>query len=144
MSTVGYKPWIGNWMSTVGYEPWIGNWMSTVGYEPWIGNWMSTVGYEPRIGGRVGTIRSEPRCRAGFCSGGIRDVGANGGAYEQECERKQNGELDRTHEPSSEISSGPGDENSRCWKTHEWSKGKCEKEKEMRRNQEWLEFQPEQ
>src|ERR1700744_1191940 len=99
---------------------------------------MAAVCYEPRVGDWMNSIGCKPGCRAGFCNVGIRDVGAKNGAYEQECEREQNGELDRTHEPSSEISSEPGDENSRRWKIHEWSKGMGESGKEIIRRGEWL------
>jgi hypothetical protein len=93
--------------------------MNSVRYQPGVRNWMNSICYQPGIRDRVSSICYQPSCRTDFCGVGIRDVGAKSGTYEQECEREQNGELNRTHEPSSEIKSEPGDENSRCWKTHE-------------------------
>jgi hypothetical protein len=117
MSTVRHQPRIRNRMSTVGDKPWIWNWVSTVSDEPGIRNWVSSVRYQPRIRNWMSTVGHD-RCRAWFCTVSIRDVGAKSGAYEQESEREQNGELNGTHEASSELL-GPGDENSRSWKIHE-------------------------
>src|ERR1700722_10071905 len=65
----------------------------------------------------------------------IRDVGAKSGAYEQECVREQSSELNRTHEPSSELV-GNGDENSRRWKSTSEERvcGKAKNEERRRRS----------
>jgi hypothetical protein len=68
-------------------------------------------------------------------------VGAKNGAYEQECEREQNGELNRTHKSSSEIKWTWGRElatleNSRV------GEGYAESEKGRKERKKWLGFQP--
>src|SRR5579872_911164 len=100
MSTIRDYPWIRGRMSTVGYEPRIWCWVSTIRDYPWIRSRVGTVGYEPRIRGRMSTVGND-WCRAGFWTVGIRNVGANYSAHEQEREREQNDELNRAHETSS-------------------------------------------
>src|ERR1700722_4017665 len=95
-------------MSAVSFEPRTRWRMSAVGFEPRTRWRMSAVGFEPRNRWRMSAVSGEPRCRAEFCRVGLGTRGAKSGAYEHACERKQNGELNRTHAPSTEIRSDTG------------------------------------